>query len=202
MPTDQPSRARPKGSYAKGLARRQQILDCAMEVIARRGANYTSLRAIAREIGVTHAALTHHFETLDSLLVEVYKDSAAKLEVDHPIDEDVTPVERMRQAALRNRRTMGLVQLYTSLMASAIENGHPDVTRFASQRFAGVRSEMGELVRREQGRGRIRQDIDPEQAASLIIAASDGLQVQWLLEPEVEQIGALALLDDLLRPPE
>ncbi len=32
-------------------------------------------------------------------------------------------------------------------------------------------------------RGRHAVDIDAEDAASLVIAASDGLQVQWLLEP-------------------
>jgi len=34
--------------------------------------------------------------------------------------------------------------------------------------------------------------------AALVIAASDGLQTQWLLDPDVDQVGALALLDRLL----
>ena len=37
--------------------------------------------------------------------------------------------------------------------------------------------------------------------AALIIAASDGLQTQWLLEPSVDHEAALALLDHLLAPP-
>ena len=46
-----------RGSYAKGIARRQEILDRAIEVFAERGSKRTSLRAIASEVGVTHAAL-------------------------------------------------------------------------------------------------------------------------------------------------
>ena len=70
-----------RGAYAKGLARRQEILDAAIEVFAQRGADRTSLRAIAQEVGVTHAALIHHFAFLERLLVEVYQESARRLEL-------------------------------------------------------------------------------------------------------------------------
>lgn len=78
MPPDTSDHAdppRPRGAYAKGIARRQEILDRAIEVFAERGADRTSLRAIAREVGVTHAALTHYFGSLEELLVAVYEES-------------------------------------------------------------------------------------------------------------------------------
>ena len=71
---------RSRGTYAKGVARRQEILDRAIEVFAQRGGSRTSLRAIAQEVGVTHAALTHYFGSLDELLVAVYRESAQRLE--------------------------------------------------------------------------------------------------------------------------
>ncbi|OLH51248.1 helix-turn-helix domain-containing protein, partial [Xanthomonas oryzae] len=60
MPSDDSEHPRPRGAYAKGIARRQEILDRAIEVFAARGADRTSLRAIAKEVGVTHAALTYY----------------------------------------------------------------------------------------------------------------------------------------------
>ena len=84
MPEEQAPIAR--GSYAKGIARRQEILDRAIEVFARRGSGKTSLRAIAEEVGVTHAALTHYFGSLEELLVEVYRESARQVYVQHPKD--------------------------------------------------------------------------------------------------------------------
>ena len=60
MVLQDPDSPRARGSYAKGIARRQEILDSAIEVFAQRGAGRTSLRAIAEEVGVTHAALIHH----------------------------------------------------------------------------------------------------------------------------------------------
>ena len=77
-----------RGSYAKGIARRQEILDRAIEVFAERGSKRTSLRAIASEVGVTHAALTHYFGSLDELLVAVYVESGRRSDAhDEPAEE-------------------------------------------------------------------------------------------------------------------
>lgn len=190
---------RPRGRYAKGVARRQEILEAAIEVFAQRGADRTSLRAIAEQVGVTHAALIHHFGSLERLLVEVYVESARRLERELPSPEGASPIELMRLSAERNRTVPGMVQLYTALVAAALEASHPEASTFITDRFAQVRASLGDRVRERQADGRIRADVDPDQVAALVIAASDGLQTQWLLDPDVDQVGALAMLDRLLR---
>jgi AcrR family transcriptional regulator len=191
-----PSRIR--GTYAKGVARRQEILDSAIEVFAQRGARRTSLRAIAEEVGVTHAALIHHFGTLEQLLVEVYRESARRLEREVPTPEGASPVEIMLLSAQRNRSVPGMLQLYSSLVATALEDGHPAATAFATERFAAVRRALAEQIRIRQEAGLVRSDVDADQVAALVVAASDGLQAQWLLDPSVDQVGALATLERLL----
>ena len=53
--------------------------------------------------------------------------------------------------------------------------------------------------RSSQREGRVAADIDPADAAALVIAASDGLQIQWLLDPDAVDVGrSLALLERLL----
>ena len=52
-----------------------------------------------------------------------------------------------------------------------------------------------------QASGSLRADLDPALVAALVIAASDGLQTQWLLDASVDHEAALALLDRLLAPP-
>ena len=188
----------PRGSYAKGVARRQEILDRAIEVFARRGSDRTSLRAIAQEVGVTHAALKHYFGSLEELLVAVYQQSERRDEGWEPTPLDVTPTELLRRWSDANHEVQGLVQLYSTLVAAALEEGHPAAREFATARFARVRAEIAERVRHNQGTGRMRADVDPEAVAALVIAASDGLQTQWLLDPSAPQDAALALLDQLL----
>ncbi|HET9872697.1 MAG TPA: helix-turn-helix domain-containing protein [Propionibacteriaceae bacterium] len=198
MAGESPKKLRPRGAYAKGLARREEILDAAIQVFARRGADRTSLRAIAQEVGVTHAALIHHFGSLERLLIEVYAASARRLEAEAHGGDDVSPVEMMRLSAQHNREVPGMVQLYTTLVASALEEGHPAATRFATQRFSAIRAALADQIKARQSDGRIRSDLDADQVAALVVAASDGLQTQWLLDPTVDQVGALALLDRLL----
>ena len=191
----------PRGSYAKGVARRQEILDRAIEVFAKRGSDRTSLRAIAEEVGVTHAALKHYFGSLEELLIAVYRQSESRGEDWEPVPPDVTPTELLRRWSDANHEVQGLVQLYSSLVASALEEGHPAAREFATERFVRVRTEIAERVRHNQRAGRIRADVDPLATAALVIAASDGLQTQWLLDPDAPQDAALALLDQLLSEP-
>lgn len=197
MPTDSPTA---RGSYAKGIARRQEILDRAIEVFARRGSERTSLRAIAREVGVTHAALTHYFGSLEELLVAVYRESERQFDEVEAAEPIETPIEGMRVSAQQNREIPGMVQLYTSLVAGALENDRPAATAFITARFDRLRSSMAEQVRENQRAGLIRDDVDAEQVAALVIAASDGLQTQWLLDDAVDLEASLALLAHILRP--
>ncbi|MGO1927566.1 MAG: TetR/AcrR family transcriptional regulator, partial [Brachybacterium tyrofermentans] len=69
----EPSRIGRAGSYSKGIARRQEILDRAIDVFRQRGADGTSLRRIAEAIGISHGALLHYFSSREELLVAVYE---------------------------------------------------------------------------------------------------------------------------------
>lgn len=199
--SDERTTSTPRGSYAKGVARRQEILDRAIEVFARRGSDKTSLRAIAEEVGVTHAALKHYFGSLEELLVAVYRESERNEGPEDPHDPEATPVDLMRSWNEANHEVPGLVQLYSTLVATALEEGHPAARDFATERFARTRAELAERVRHNQESGRLRADVDPDAVAALVVAASDGLQTQWLLDAEAPQDAALALLEDLLSGP-
>ncbi|PCE16373.1 transcriptional regulator [Microbacterium sp. SZ1] len=195
-PSDDDTRS--PGRYAKGIARRQEILDKAIEVFAKRGSKRTSLRAIAQEVGVTHAALTHYFGSLEELLVAVYRESERRNDTEHPEPSGLSPAMMMRVSAEENRNIPGLVQLYSTLVANALEEGHPAAYQFATQRFSRLREQMAERVRELQASGEIRSDLDAVLVSSLVIAASDGLQTQWLLDPSVDHEAALEMLDALL----
>lgn len=190
----EPSRPR---SYAKGVARRQEILDRAIEVFADKGAEGTSLRAIAEKIGVSHAALLHYFGSREELLVEVLREGERRRQ-DPTTRGDV--VGMMMSAAERNVTIPGFVALYTTLLAGSLEADKHYSREFFSARFARIRAHLVELIRTGQEQGTIRKGIEPADMAALVIAASDGLQTQWLLEPEVDIARSLALLQRILEP--
>jgi len=198
MSSDSAPLGRP-GAFAKGVARRQEILDRAIEVFQRRGLQGTSLRRIAEAIGVSHAALLHYFESREQLLVAVYEHAEAQRKEAHP-EDDLSSVEVMSRAAWANVEVPGLVELYSTLVAGALEASSVQGKAFFTARFERVRLELTEKIEAEQRAGTVRADVPARQLAALLIAASDGLQVQWLLEPSLELNDTLEALHVLFRP--
>lgn len=187
------------GSYSKGVARRQEILDRAIEVFRERGADGTSLRRIATAIGVSHAALLHYFDSREQLLVAVYEYAESKRDT-AKMYTDISALDVLVKAAMINVEVPGMVELYTTLVASSLAADGTPSNEFFSARFARIRGELTERLGKEQSAGLLRQDVDPADMAALIIAASDGLQIQWLLEPSVELERTLETFAVLLAP--
>ena len=187
-----------RGAYEKGVRRRREILDRAIEVFAERGAEGTALRAIGEAIGVSQASRKHYFASREELLIEVYRAAEQRSIVEDPAPPEASVVGLMTHAARRNHGVPGLVQLYSTLVAGALEQGREPSREFFGQRFAQLRKILGERIEAEQAAGRVRPDISAPAAAALIIAASDGLQTQWLLDADVDIEESLDLLEGLL----
>ncbi|WP_396652469.1 TetR/AcrR family transcriptional regulator [Microbacterium radiodurans] len=200
MSTDGENAMGRPGAYAKGVARRREILDRAIEVFQERGLQGTSLRRIAEAIGVSHAALLHYFESREQLLVAVYEHAEIQRGIRDPHPVDATGVETMVRSAVVNVTVPGLVELYSTLVAGALESGSEHGKRFFTARFERVRRDLVERLAAEQRAGTVRDDVSAEHLAALLVAASDGLQVQWLLDPSIELERTLASLSVLLRP--
>ncbi|MEZ5214377.1 MAG: TetR family transcriptional regulator C-terminal domain-containing protein [Microbacterium sp.] len=169
-----------------------------------------NLRAIAQEVGVT-AALTHYFGSLGELLVAVYRDgSNAPARQEKPRAPGRSAARRGRShqprrddARLRRRepRDPGHGAAVFDARVVGPRRHPPAAHDFVTERFARLRSELGERVRALQASGALRADVPPDLVAALVIAASDGLQTRWLLDGDVDHEAALALLDRLLAPP-
>jgi len=196
MTTDTP--AETGRSYRKGAARRAEILAKAIGLFAEHGVE-ASLRAIGEAIGVSHAALRYYFASRDELLVEVYRTHGASLDW-QPIPTTASAVDVMKVSAERNSTIPGLIELYATLTTDALqEQRHPVTREFIQARFRRVRADLAERIRADQRAGAIDPDIDPDDAAALVAAASDGLQLQWLLQPEdVDVRRSLAILQRVL----
>jgi AcrR family transcriptional regulator len=186
-------------SYPKGVRRRQQILDSAIALLAQRGVDRASLRTMGEAIGVSHTALRHYFSSRDELLVEAYRTHEAQAAAAAPPAADESAVGVIIEAAERNRSIPGLVELYATLTTDALQEQHSVTREFVRGRFQTLRGELAARIESGQRAGHIAAGIDPVDAAALVIAASDGLQIQWLLDPDSVDVGrSLALLERLV----
>ena len=196
-----PSAPLTRGPYAKTAARREEILRSALIVFAEKGFDGTSLTAIGEAVGVTREALRHYFSSRQELLLALVeaRDTRSKdLISDIPHDEPV--MRRVEASAERQRSDKGLVSLYTSLVATALHSGDAS-KRFFTDRFAALRAGVARAVELDQERGLIRADIPAQKLAALILAVSDGLQQQWLLDESIDVADGLRILETLLTPP-
>ena len=65
------SPTKPRGHYAKGAERREQIIQTATDVFATEGFEGTALKRVAELVGVKEATLFHYFRGKQELLTAV-----------------------------------------------------------------------------------------------------------------------------------
>jgi AcrR family transcriptional regulator len=190
--------SKPRGQYAKGAERREQIIQTATDVFATEGFEGTAMKRVAELVGVKEATLFHYFrgkqELLTAVLAERDRRSLAAME-----DKDAgLPV--MVRSAERNRREPGLTTLYAVASATANDPGHNSHGYF-KERYAEVVDVLTADIERRQAAGEARADLPPRDLARLVVAVSDGLQLQWLYDKDVNIADGLSeFIDVLLKP--
>lgn len=192
--------SRSPGRYEKGIRRRQEILDRALEVFNERGFEATSLRAIGEAIGVSHSALTHYFESREALLLEVLGEWDRRAEEFSARRAHESLAEVLVSATEYNTSVPGLTALNAILTARALESNSEQSRTFFASRFERARQIAVNIIVVSQQAGQIRDDLDAEDLAALVIAASDGLSTQWLLDPSVRYRACIEMLERLARP--
>ena len=60
-----------RGPYAKGIAKRREIIDVTLDIVARRGWRQTSNAEIASRVGLSQAGLVHYYGTREELAIAV-----------------------------------------------------------------------------------------------------------------------------------
>lgn len=182
QPTAPPPRDR---RLVRGEISRDKILATAVQVFGKQGFRGGSLREIAQRVGISEAGLLHHFGSKAGLLAAVLaeRDRIDAERRDEAEADGTSLVDGMRQLVRRNAATPGLVGLHVIVSAEATEPGHPahDLYR---QRYRGLRAQDRDGFQALVDRGVMRGDIDPDKIGPICSAVMDGLQLQWLLDPD------------------
>ncbi len=186
-----------RGSYAKGLAKREEILSVALTVVAEHGYRKASVREIADAAGLSPAGILHHFGTKEELFVAI-------LQARDEQDLAVYGADDSRSAVLEvvkhNASVPGLVQLYSQLAAEAGDPEHPAHAYFRERtrltELAGIAD-----ITAAQAAGEIRADLDPAWVVRAAHALADGLQSAWMLDSSVDMAADIEQFLAVLRPP-
>jgi AcrR family transcriptional regulator len=195
-----PRRSTTTNQTSRGKRSRAAILSAAVSLLSEDGYRGASLASIAAAVNLTQQGVLHHFPSKERLLLalldEKYHEDGRRLEAS--LEHDGLGVLRALQSLVaHNQQQPEVVRLFSALVAESLSSRHPAHDYFV-QRYRKVRARMLRSLKVGQQAGAIRSDVDLERLVPVIVAVMDGLQVQWLLDPEVDMLASFAVFSDLL----
>lgn len=186
MATDNSTRTRPATRQ-----KRTDILEAAVEIFGNKGSTNGTLADVAEQVGMTHAGVLHHFGSKQKLLLEVlaYRDQADVAELDEKhIPGGPELFLHLVRTAFANERRPGIVQAYTVLSNESVTDDHP-ARDFFEERYTTLRREVTEAFHELCAQEGVTEPDTVAAASASILAVMDGLQLQWLLHPDIVSLG-------------
>ena len=170
--------------------RREQIIDAAMRVFAQKGFVRATNRDVAREAGITTGLIYYYFKSKEDLL-------KAALEERSPVQvmTQITP-EVLEQPPeillpLLARRILDIVEgeqfvgLIRVILPEMVRD--PEVSPIALSFFQRVIGFLGNYLKAQAARGRMRADFDVDMVTQVIFGSIMGfvLRRQIMRDPDV-----------------
>jgi TetR/AcrR family acrAB operon transcriptional repressor len=180
---------------------RRQLVEVAIDCFARHGFQGTSIDRIARSAGMTKGALYYHFRDKEDLLLEAVKDRIGEFErrvLDGVAASDDTfeRLGRVVDACFVTATVSNHRRFIITLMVEALDT-NPRLSEQFRKVLRRMRGFLADVVADGQGRGTMRTDIDPKDAAALIAGTIMGAEIQHYQDPD--EVELRRVLDAHLR---
>lgn len=178
-------------SRPETVRKRAEILHAAMEIFGAKGFASGTLAEIAEQVGMTHAGVLHHFGSKTQLLLEVldYRDETDVADlVEQHIPGGLEMFRHLVRTAFANARRAGIVQAFAVLSGESVTDDHP-AREYFQVRYRNLRSGIADAFAEVCAQHGVTEPDTIAHASASILAVMDGLQVQWLLQPEAVELG-------------
>ncbi|MDH3590897.1 MAG: TetR/AcrR family transcriptional regulator, partial [Planctomycetota bacterium] len=179
----------PNGSNRSFIeeARRRQIVETAIGILASRGLEHLSLAEIAREAGCSKGVISYHFggkaRLMDAVLRRLLREPAAyvktRVEAYGPAAERLAAYVEANFEFMKTHRNQyeALVDLWGSRMDDEGRN------RFYTEAYQPSRRYLSHIF--EDGRASGEFGNFPIETMSAVVQASiDGVMLQWVIDPD------------------
>ncbi|GAA1907584.1 TetR/AcrR family transcriptional regulator [Lapillicoccus jejuensis] len=192
---------RPRGS--RSGATREAVVRAAFAAFAEGGFRGTSVAQVGERVGLSAAGVLHHVGSKEALLAEVLRlrgrEDAAVAAADEAVGFAV--LDRLEHVVALNTTRPGLIRLYVTLSAEAVDPEHP-AHDWLLEHLEAVREAVSGALRRGVAAGTVRPGTPVDTVAQLVVAVLDGLQVQWVADPgSIDMVRAARTAFAALRAP-
>jgi AcrR family transcriptional regulator len=172
------------------VGHREQLLVAARTLLEERGYAHITARDLVAESATNLASIGYHFGSkaglLNAAIEASFDDWAGRLADFAMSDPAATPLQRAGATWVASLDGLPdraqLLQSYVEALAQAMRV--PKLRAQLAEHYARARAMVADLVARSLGDGTAPDDPRCLAVAALVIAACDGLAVQWMLDPE------------------
>jgi AcrR family transcriptional regulator len=162
--------------------RKEQIVDEAMRLAAELGPDRMTTQKLADAVGVSQAAIFRHFKNK----TEIWQAVASRIGSAMPasiIESDEPPMDRLRAIVKRQFEFIVKTPSIPAILYSRELHAENEVLRKRFAEMIGKRQALfASLFRDAIAAKDIRTDIDPEDAARLVLSYIQGMAMRWSME--------------------
>jgi AcrR family transcriptional regulator len=180
--------------------RRAEILDAAERCFARAGFHRASMQDICGEAAMSPGNLYRYFPSKEALIAGICErnraDAVASFAV---VDSAPNFFEGLAGLARYHLvdRTDAEVGLCAEIMAES--RRHPDIAKLYHDIEADIRDRIAGMLKLAAERGEIRDDLDMDAAASVLMVLGDGMSWRRSVDPGFDAESALPLILTMVR---
>jgi AcrR family transcriptional regulator len=164
--------------------RKQQIIDAARKLIIRKGSEHLTVRAMAKEVGLTEAAIYRHFRSkreILSFLMNHIMDTMLH-DVERKETENTTSLDAINQALrqhlseIEQRKGMSF-----QVIAEIISLGDKRLNKEVYEKLNFYVDRLKNLLSEGTRHGYVKEDVDLGASALLLFGMIQGLVNIWAL---------------------
>jgi TetR/AcrR family transcriptional regulator, repressor for uid operon len=180
---------------------RRRILDAAIKAFAHGGFHATGMQAVCAEAGMSPGALYRYFPSKEAIIEAIVERDRADipgqlaplLKAENVVD---ALIESAHQFLVGNLKPESL-PLFPELYAEAFRN--PAIREITMRCDEMVGDIIVRVVERGMAMGQIDPSLDPREAVRFLMAATDGVLMRLLIEPDGELEGLMPMYERSVR---
>jgi AcrR family transcriptional regulator len=156
------------------LIRKKQIISAARKLIVKKGSEHLTVKAIAKEVNLTEAAIYRHFKNKKEILSYLMLDRASCER--SPSLETVHDILMLHLSKIEQVRGMSF-----QIIAEVISFGDRNLNREVYENINIYIGKLKDLITEGVRGGFIRNDIDLDSCAMLLFSMIQGMVNVWAL---------------------
>lgn len=166
------------------VERKKEIVQTAIRLAGDVGPDRLTTQHLADAIGISQPAIFRHFATKEAIWQAVAEQIASSMKANAAlaVNEHMTPLERLRGLLMGHLEFMQSTPAVPAILfSSELHAENAGLRDYFSGLTAGRHRAFSGMITAQINAGNFRPDLDPDDAAYLILALVQGLAMRWSL---------------------